>query len=91
MGLETHKKLNITLDTSITINQSTQMTKTEAAKRDELAQLIQTLELVAPSVAKIVKSHYHEGSKQLEVYKGINLVSLLSVGLLSDLEDAINS
>jgi|15BtaG_2_1085339.scaffolds.fasta_scaffold02388_9 adenylosuccinate lyase len=69
------------------------MTKpyTEYTKnRDELADLLKTLSLIAPSVAKIVEANYLE-SHEFEAFKGIDMASKMTVGFLADLEEAINN
>ena len=68
------------------------MTKpyTEYTKhRDELAELIKTLSIFAPSVAKIVEANYQ--SHEFEAFKGIDMASKMTVGFLADLEEAINN
>ena len=69
------------------------MTKpyTEYTKhRDELADLLKTLSLIAPSVAKIVEANYLK-SHEFEAFKGIDMASKMTVGFLADLEEAIKS
>ena len=56
--------------------------------RDELAELIKTLSIVAPSVAKMVEANYN--GDEFEAFKGLNMAKSMNVGFLADLEDAIN-